>query len=100
MDESQFDSLFPFAKRIFAKTIANDLVSVQPMDNSEEDLNRIKKEVKAINRDRKIDSIVENNDFEEMKISDHPDYKKLREGNLFYLDFKYNSDNDDNSFSE
>lgn len=78
MDETQSDSFLPIVKRIFAKTIANDLVSVQPMDfNSEEELNRIKKEVNSVNRDRKIDSIVENNDFEEMKISDHPDYKKL-----------------------
>jgi hypothetical protein len=97
---SEFDSFLPIAKRIFAKTISNDLVSVQPMgSNSEEELNRIKKEVQSENRDRKIDSIVENNDFEEMKISDHPDYKKLPEGKLFYLDFKYNNEDDD-SFSE
>lgn len=53
---SEFDSFLPIAKRIFAKTISNDLVSVQPMgSNSEEELNRIKKEVQSENRDRKID---------------------------------------------
>jgi hypothetical protein len=43
------------------------------------------------NRDRKIESIVDDKEFEQMKIEDHPDYvkPKLPSGQLFYMDFKY-----------
>lgn len=89
----------PVAKRIFAKTVGLDLVSVQPIGGiSNDKLNDIKKEVKTENRDRKIDSIVEGKDFEEMKVEDHPDFKVgLPSGNIFYMDYKYDSSTQSNT---
>ncbi len=87
--------LFPIAKRIFAQTIGQDLVSVAPMGggNSGDEMKKIKQEVKIENRDRKIDALVEGKDFEEMKPEDHPDYIKPKgpSGQLFYMDFVYGS---------
>ncbi len=89
--------LFPIAKRIFAQTIGQDLVSVAPMGggNSGDEMKKIKQEVKIENRDRKIDALVEGKDFEEMKPEDHPDYIKPKgpSGQLFYMDFVYGSTN-------
>lgn len=89
--------LFPMAKRIFAQTIGQDLVSVAPMGggNSGDEMKKIKQEVKIENRDRKIDALVEGKDFEEMKTEDHPDYIKPSgpSGHLFYLDYTYGSTN-------
>lgn len=89
-EDTTFPSIFPIAMRMAAQTIGQDLVSVQPMGfNSEEELERIKNEVKQENRDRKIDSLVEGDDFEEMKVEEHPDYKTGPKPQLFYLDFQY-----------
>jgi hypothetical protein len=86
--------LFPIAKRIFAKTIGQDLVSVQPMgSNSEDEMKKIKQEVKAENRERKIDSIVEGKEFNEMKVEEHPDFNGGPVGKLFYMDMVYGSTN-------
>jgi hypothetical protein len=67
--ESNFDSdkknsfdMFPIVMNISARTIAMDLIPVTPMSepgyNSDEELEKIKGEVKSINRDNKIDSIL------------------------------------------
>jgi hypothetical protein len=89
--------LFPMAKRIFAQTIGQDLVSVQPMGggNSGDEMKKIKQEVKIENRDRKIDALVEGKEFNEMKTEDHPDYIKPKGpiGQLFYMDMVYGSTN-------
>jgi hypothetical protein len=86
----EFPSFLPIAMRVASKTIGQDIVSVKPMDfNSEEELERIKNEVKQENRDRKIDSLVEGGDFEEMNVEEHPDYKSGPTGKLFYLDYQY-----------
>jgi hypothetical protein len=88
---SDFPSLLPIAMRVAARTIGQDLVSVKPMESiNHEEMDRIKNEVKAENRERKIDALTENKDFEEMKVEEHPDYKiPGPTGKLFYLDFQY-----------
>lgn len=69
-------AIFPIAKRIMARTIAQDLVSVQPMDGLDSKTrDKIKAEVKATNRERKIESVLEDKPFEEMKIQEHPEWK-------------------------
>jgi hypothetical protein len=89
----EFPTLLPIAKQIFAKTIGLDLVSVAPIGggNSGPEMETIRQDVKIENRDRKIESIVEDKEFEEMKVEDHPDYKESvgPRGDLFYLDFQY-----------
>lgn len=88
-----FQTLLPIAMKITAQTIGTNLVSVAPIGggNSGDEMDAIRKEVKVENRDRKIDSLIENEEFEEMKVEDHPDYRvsKGPSGQLFYLDFKY-----------
>ena len=87
-----FPSLLPIAKKIAAQTIGLDLVTVNPMKgfgNSEEEKERIKREVAIINRDRKLDSILENKEFEEFKEEEHELYKTGSRYNLFYLDYAY-----------
>lgn len=87
----EFPSLLPVVMRIAAQTIGQDLVTVQPMESiNHREMDRIKSEVKAENRERKIDALTENEEFNEMKIEDHPDYKTSGpSGQLFFLDFKY-----------
>ena len=90
---SDFPTLLPMAKQIFAKTIGLDIVPVMPIGggNSGTEMESIRQDVKIENRDRKIESIVEDKDFEEMKLEDHPDYIKPKgpSGQLFYMDFIY-----------
>jgi hypothetical protein len=89
---SEFPSLFPIVRRVAAKTIGLDLVNVQPISgNSREELERIKGEVTQENRDRAIDSLLEGGEFTPMKVEEHPDYNSGPKGQLFYLDYKYNS---------
>ena len=91
-EDIEFPSILPQVKAAFSKTIALDLLPVQPIGmNSEEELERIKNEVKEENRDRKIDSITENSEFKEMKIEEHPEFKSGPKMDLLYLDFKYGS---------
>lgn len=83
----EFGSILPMIKRVATQTIGNNLVNVKPMNVTPKE---VFDEVKAINRDRKIESITENIPFEEMKVEEHPDYNGPK-GNLFYLDFVYGS---------
>ena len=88
-----FPTLLPIAMKVSAQTIGTDLVSVAPIGggNTSDKLKEIREDVKIENRDRKIESIVEDKEFEEMKVEDHPDYIKPNgpSGQLFYLDFQY-----------
>lgn len=88
-----FQTLLPIAMKVSAQTIGTDLVSVAPIGggNSGSEMESIRQDVKIENRDRKIESIVEDKEFEEMKVEDHPDYIKPKgpSGQLFYLDFIY-----------
>ena len=87
-------SLFPVDMKIASQTIAQDLVSVQPMTGpggmSKEERERIESEIKQKNRDGKINSLIEDTEYKEEKVEQHPDYKP---GNspLFYMDYTYNS---------
>lgn len=91
IDQNNFPSILPMAMRVASRTIGMDLVGVNPMDAYVTD--EMIKDVDRENRDRKIDSITEDKEYNEMKIEDHPDYKKEPTGKLFYLDFKYDKDN-------
>jgi hypothetical protein len=88
-----FQTLLPIAMKVSAQTIGTDLVSVAPIGggNTSDKLKEIREDVKIENRDRKIESIVEDKEFKEMKVEDHPDYIKPKgpSGQLFYLDFQY-----------
>jgi hypothetical protein len=88
------DNIFPMVKRIAARTIGQDLVSVVPIGGNGVILEEIKKEISQINRDRKIESLINDAEFKEMTISEHPEYEKVIKNcspkpSLFYLDFKY-----------
>ena len=80
------------AKKIVAQTIGLDLVDVKPMNSpggtSEETMMRIKAEVKAENRQRKIDNLLEGEEYKEMNITEHEDYNGPN-GSLLYMDFVY-----------
>ena len=88
-----FPTLLPMAMKVSAQTIGTDLVTVAPIGggNSGPEMESIRQDIKIENRDRKIESIVEDKEFEEMKVEDHPDYIKPKGplGQLFYLDFQY-----------
>lgn len=82
--------LLPIAMKVASQTIGLDLVAVKPLStpsfgNSKEELERIKGEVVSTNRDGKIESIIEDKEYKEMEIKDHPDYKK----SIFYMDYVY-----------
>jgi hypothetical protein len=82
--------IFPSVLKISARTIGLDLVSVQPLgSNTEDELKTIKAEVLSENRNRKIDALIDNKEFEEMVINQHPDFKPGPTGQLYYMDFVY-----------
>jgi len=89
---NEFPSILPMAKKIATQTIGLDLVTVKPMNSpggtSEETMSRIKAEVKAENRQRKIDNLLEGEEYKEMNITEHEDYNGPT-GGLFYMDFVY-----------
>lgn len=88
--EATFPSFLPMAMKVSAQTVGLDLVSVVPMgSNTQEEIDKIKAEVAAENRDRKIDSVVEGKEFEEMKIQEHPEFEGGPSAELFYLDYSY-----------
>lgn len=78
------DNLLPIVMRIDTRTIAMDLVTVKPMSVTKNE--SILSEVKQINRNLKIDSIVNNVDYKEMKVEDHPEYNPPY---MSYLDMVY-----------
>lgn len=84
-------NLLPIAMKIQAKTIASDLVSVTPMNGLEVgELERIRIETEQINRQAKIDSVLNDEPYKEMKITEHKDWKESNYGNnLFYIDYTY-----------
>jgi hypothetical protein len=99
--ESNFDSdkknsfdMFPIAMKIAARTIAMDIIPVTPMSkpnyNSNEELDKIKGEIKSINRDNKIDSVLLDKEYKEMDIKEHSDYKGEV---ILYTDYVYVSKN-------
>lgn len=91
LEEDQFPSILPTVMRVAAQTIGKDLVDVAPIGGmTREETERIRNEVKIENRERKIESVVDDKEYKEMKVEDHPDYKvRNPSGSLFYLDYKY-----------
>ena len=93
---NDFPNLLPIAMKIAAAPIGQDLVTAAPIGggNSSDEMKKIKQEVKIENRDRKINALIEGEEYKEMKPEDHPDYKESKgpSGQLFYLDFKYGKD--------
>ena len=92
--KESFSNLLPIAIKIGAQKISSNLVSVQPMDGlTNDEREKIKIDISTINRDRKIDSILENKEFKEFKEKDHELFlkKKGPSMDLFYLDFVYSS---------
>lgn len=84
-------NILPMAMKIAAKTIGHDLVTVIPISQnymSSSNLEKIKNEVKSINRNSKIDSILKGATYKKMEINDHPDYIK-NSNQLLYFDVKY-----------
>lgn len=90
VQSSTFPTVLPMAMKVAAQTVGLDLVSVVPMNsNTTDELESIKAEVAAENRERKIDSVIEGKDYEEMKLNEHPDFNGGPRGELFYLDYSY-----------
>lgn len=95
---TEFPSLLPMAMKVASKTIGLDLVSVQPLASpgmSQEEVDRINNEIKKENRDGKIDALIEGKEYKEMNPEEHPDWKPGPTGQLFYMDFKYESQNEE-----
>jgi hypothetical protein len=94
--KEDFPSLLPVAMKIAAKTIGLDLVSVQPIGGGDPKLlEAAKNKVKSVNRERQMDSIIEDDKpFEPLKIEDTEEYKEYNKYSgpkmgLLYIDFQY-----------
>jgi hypothetical protein len=91
----EFPSLLPIAMRVAARTIGQDIGGFY----TQEEMDSVKNRVRQENRGGKIESILEDKQFEEKKLEEDEEYKKLLKkgvtpmsgptGQLFYLDFKY-----------
>jgi hypothetical protein len=100
---TEFPSLLPISMQVASKTIGMDLVNVKPLASpgmSQEEVDRINNEVKKENRDGKIDALIDGKDFKEMNPEKHPDWKPGPTGKLFYMDFKYGSQNEEKEEDE
>jgi hypothetical protein len=100
---TEFPSLLPMAMQVASKTIGMDLVNIKPLASpgmSQEEVDRINNEVKKENRDSKIDALIEGKEYKEMNPEEHPDWKTGPTGKLFYMDFKYGSQNEEKEEDE
>lgn len=97
-EENTFDNiLFPTIIKVAARTISQDLIFA-----SKEEIKEIEYKIKIENRSNKIDSIVEGKDYDEKKLEDDEEYKKLMKKGvtpmsapsplLFYIDYVYNNE--------
>lgn len=94
-NNNDFPSLLPIAMKIAAKSIGQEIGGFA----SEEEINSVKKRIISENRDGKIESIINDEEFKEKTLEEDEEYKKLMKkgvspmsgpsGQLFYLDFKY-----------
>jgi len=94
-DTYDFPSLLPIAQKIAKKTIGQEIGGFA----SEEEINSVKKRIISENRDGKIESIINDEEFKEKTLEEDKEYKELMKrgvvpmsgpsGKLFYLDFKY-----------
>ncbi len=96
-------SLLPMASKVAAKTIGLDIVPVSPMGGCipEEELEKIKNRLKVENRQGKIDSVINNEEFIEKELEGDKEYKELNEkypgtiSSLLYMDYKYGGDEEE-----
>jgi 6-pyruvoyl-tetrahydropterin synthase len=89
-----FSNMLPIVKRITTQTIGMNLVDVKPLKNfgnTLEEIEKIERDVNKINRDRKLDSVLEDKEYEEFKIEEHELFKEGTKPQLFYMDFIYNN---------
>lgn len=96
--KEEFPSLLPIAMKVTAKTIGLDLVSVNPImaGGDPKLLEAAKSKVKATNRERQMDSVLEDKPFEPLKIEDTEEYKEYKKYSgsgprmdLIYLDYLF-----------
>jgi hypothetical protein len=90
------DQLLPIAKRVYATT-----VDCSGNFASKEELDEVKNRVISENRDRKIDSVLENKGYEEIILEDDEEYKRLRNKgvkpmsppslDILWVDYQYKS---------
>lgn len=91
------DILFPISMKMSALTIAQDLVSVQPLSGITE---KLKNKIFIENREMVVDSVINDTEYVEKLLEDDMEYIKLMKdlsinGNLFYMDYVYNPIEDD-----
>lgn len=85
---SSGNHLLPVAMRVSARTIGQDIVPVMSGSDNTDIIN----EVKSINRDRKIEALIDGTEYKEMRLNDHPDFKsgiELPVGKLYFFDTIY-----------
>lgn len=84
--------MFPKVKRVYAQTYRQG------------EIEEIQKRIFIENRDRKISSILNNEDYIEIKLQDDPEYKKITHIEVkplpmpslqtYYIDFTYKKESD------
>ncbi len=102
--KEEFPSLLPVAMKAAAKTIGLDLVSVHPIGGGDPKLlEAAKNKVKSVNRERQMDSVLEEDKpFEPLKIQDTEEYKEYSKYSgpkmdLLYIDFQYGTTSNTNN---
>ena len=102
--KEEFPSLLPLAMKVSAKTIGLDLVSVHPIGGGDPKLlEAAKNKVKSVNRERQMDSIIEDDKpFEPLKIEETEEYKEYSKYSgpkmdLLYIDFQYGTTSNTNN---
>jgi len=97
MEEKDLSNIaLPMARRVSQKTLSQELTFY-----SEEEMQLVKSRIFSENRDRKIDSILEEKEYVKVVLEDDPEYKDIvsrvipplsgPSGHLFYMDYKYES---------
>lgn len=103
-EENRLPSLLPIAMKVAARTISQELVSVQPLGAlgiPSDKVGEIEKRLEQENREGKIDSVIDNKNFKEKTLEDDKEYKRLVKKygtsriDLMYLDYIYGDDKTD-----
>ena len=85
--------LLPIAMKVSAQTIANNIITVNPMSSpgmNSEEFERISREIREENINNKIESLLENKEYISKDNEDHPDWSPTSgSGFLFYMDYTY-----------
>jgi hypothetical protein len=101
--KEEFPSLLPLVMKVSAKTIGLDLVSVNPIGEGDPKLlESAKSKVKSVNRERQMDSVLdEDKPFEPLKIEDTEEYKEYSKYSgpkmdLLYIDYQFGNSSNTN----